>query len=318
VTNGDAEQRSVREAWLVPSTPRPIIDSVVRRVCGSIHRLVPLAGGGMNETYRAELTTGVDVVVRIARQTTPWFLDEAQLMAHARDAGVPTPEVLAVEHREHDGRLLSFSIQEFLPGRSLDELVGRSSASDLERLVIDAGEILARIHSLSPEPGRGNRHELRIPEEDNLSRILRIVAETLDPAAAAVVERGVDFMRHEVATRAMPRFSLAQGDLMPKNLLVDSGAISGVIDWEFAGPAPAAFDLARWEVSAGHPFDEESDLLHRGYARVTEPYAAAAGLTPAYAVDWILEMFAWQNPATPAQFRRGVDIIDKYTRPESS
>ena len=38
------------------TTPRPIIDSVVRSVCGrGVERLVPLAGGGMNETYRVEL-----------------------------------------------------------------------------------------------------------------------------------------------------------------------------------------------------------------------------------------------------------------------
>jgi hypothetical protein len=37
------------------TTPRPIIDSVVRSVCDrGVERLVPLAGGGMNETYRAE------------------------------------------------------------------------------------------------------------------------------------------------------------------------------------------------------------------------------------------------------------------------
>ena len=61
-------------------TPRPIIDAVVRSVCGcGVERLVPLAGGGMNETYRVELASDVAVVVRIARQRAPWFIDEAHL-----------------------------------------------------------------------------------------------------------------------------------------------------------------------------------------------------------------------------------------------
>ena len=46
----------------------------------------------------------------------------AHIMAQARAVGVPTAEVLGVEHVEHDGELLSFPIQHILPGRSLDEL----------------------------------------------------------------------------------------------------------------------------------------------------------------------------------------------------
>jgi hypothetical protein len=91
------------------TTPRPIIDSVVRSVCGrDVERLVPLTGGGMNETYRVELASDVAVVARIACQPTPWFIDEAQLMAQARDVGVPTPEVLGLKQMEHRGELLSF------------------------------------------------------------------------------------------------------------------------------------------------------------------------------------------------------------------
>lgn len=88
-------------------TPRLIIDSVVRSVCDcDVERLVPLAGAGMNETYRAELVGGVAVVVRIARQPGPWFVDEAHLMTQARGVGVPTAEVLGLEQLEHDGQLL--------------------------------------------------------------------------------------------------------------------------------------------------------------------------------------------------------------------
>jgi len=50
-----ARSGSLNETWAMVTTPRPIIDSVVRSVCDrGVERLVPLAGGGMNETYRAE------------------------------------------------------------------------------------------------------------------------------------------------------------------------------------------------------------------------------------------------------------------------
>src|SRR4051812_27543181 len=105
----------------------------------------------MNETYRVGLGGDVSVVVRIARQSEPWFADEAYLMAQAREAGVPTPQVLGLEQLHDDGALLTFSIQEFLPGRMLDVLIPDLAAEELERLVVEAGELLARVHSVAPD-----------------------------------------------------------------------------------------------------------------------------------------------------------------------
>jgi hypothetical protein len=65
-------------------------------------------------------------------------------------------------------------------------------------------------------------------------------------------------------------------------------------------------------VSAGDPLHDRSDLLRRGFARVTDPDAAAAGWVPAFAVDWALEKLGWKNPAPPAQQRRCVDVIARY------
>src|SRR5919202_41824 len=290
------------------TTPRPVIDSVVRSVCGrEVERLVRLTGGGLNETYRVEVRNDAPMVVRIARQSIPRFTDEEHVMAQARGVGVPTPNVLGIEQVDHDGELLSFSIQHILPGRSLDDLAGELPASDLERLVMDGGELLARVHSLVPD--RGIRHELQTPDERCVGRVARVVGQAFGPAAAAVVARGADLLRKEVMTRPAPRLSLAHGDWLPKHLLIDDGAIVGVIDWEGAGPASPAFDFAMWEVSAGDALHDRSDLLRRGYARVTEPDSAAAGWVPAFAIDWALEVLGWKNPAPPARVRRCVDVI---------
>jgi aminoglycoside phosphotransferase (APT) family kinase protein len=288
------------------TTPRPIIDAVVRSVCGrEVERLLRLTSGGMNETYRVELPHDVAVVVRIARQPVPWFTDEEHVMAQARGVGVPTPEVLGVEQVDHDGGLLSFSIQRLMPGRALDELAGELPASDLERLVVDGGELLARVHSVVPD--RGIRHELQPPAERFVARCACVADQAFGPAAAAVVARGADLLREEVMTRPAPRPVLAHSDWLPKHLLIDDGAIVGVIDWERAGPASPAFDLARWEVSARAPLHHRSDLLRRGYARVADPDSV-----PAFAIDWALEVLGWKNPAPPALLRRCVDVVARY------
>jgi aminoglycoside phosphotransferase (APT) family kinase protein len=302
------------ERPLMATTPRPIIDSVVRSVYGrEVERLVRLTAGGLHETYRVEVRNGLPVVVRIARQPTPWFSDEERIMAQAREVGVPTPEVVGVEQVSNEGELLSFSILRLVPGRSLDELAGVLSASDLERLVMDGGELLARVHSVVPD--RGIRHELEPPDEGSVARAAHGAHQALGPAAAAVVERGAELLRDELMTRPALTLALAHGDWLPKHLLIDDGAIVGVIDWEFAGPASPAFDLARWEVSAGDALHDRSDLLRRGYARVADPDAAAAGWVPAFAIDWALEVLGWKNPAPPARLRRCVDVIARYAGP---
>ena len=231
-------------------------------------------------------------------------------MAQARGVGVPTPNVLGVEQVDHDGELLSFSILRLVPGRSLDELASELPPPDLERLVMDGGELLARVHSVVPD--RGIRHELEPPDERFVARAVRVAHEALGPAAAAVVERGADLLRDEVMTRPAPRLSLAHGDWLPKHLLIDDGAIVGVIDWERAGPAPAAFDLAMWETFAADRPHHGSELLRLGYARVADPDAADAGWVPAWVVGWALEVLGWRNPAWPERIRRCVDVIARY------
>ncbi len=69
-------------------------------------------------------------------------------------------------------------------------------------------------------------------------------------------------------------------------------------------------------MSAGDPLHDRSDLVRRGYARVTDPKSADSGLMPAFAIDWVLEMLGWKNPASPAQVRRCVDVIARHTTPQ--
>jgi aminoglycoside phosphotransferase (APT) family kinase protein len=295
----------------VVTTPRPLLESVVRSVCGrEVEHAVRLTSGGLNETYRVDLAGAGAVVVRIARRPEPWFTEEGHLMEQARAVGVPAPAELGVEHVPHEGGLLSFSIQSLLPGRPLGELAAELPASAVERLVMDSGELLARVHSVAP--GLGISHHPRPPAAGYVARVTRLVHRAFGPAAATAVERGADLLRQEVGSRPPPRLALAHGDWMPDHLLVDGGAIVGVIDWEFAGPASPAFDLARWEVSVAPRAHHGSELLRRGYARVADPDAAAEGWAAAFAIGWALEVLGWKRPAPLAMRRRCVEVIGRY------
>lgn len=299
---------AMRDPGVMKTTPRPIIDSVVRSTYG--HRvagLVRLTGAGLNEAYRVDVVGGRPVVIRIARRPVPWFTDEKHIMARAQAVGVPTPEVLGVEHLEHDGELLSFSILRLLPGRPLDERSVDLSTADLERLVVDGGELMAQLHSLEADGGIG--HKLEPPDDRLVNRAVGVAHETFGSAAAAIVERGIDLLRDEVMARPTPPTSLAHGDFLPKHLLIDDGMISGVIDWELAGSASPAFDLAHWQVAACNDLNDRSDLVRRGYARVADPDLADGGWVPAYAIDFALDVLSWKNPAPTLRLQRCVDVI---------
>lgn len=284
---------------------------MLRSVCGGeVIQLFRITRGGLHETYRVELrNASAPVVVRIARRPVAWFTDEAQLMAQAREVGVPTPEVLGVEHVDHEGELLSFSVLEYVPGHSLEELVNVLSTSELERLIVDAGELLARLHSVTPQGGM--RHKLKPPGEDAVARAVHTARQASGQAAVAAVERGVALLGERIKSGAPRVVRLAHGDFLPKHLMIDNGAIVGVIDWEFAGLASPAFDIGRWDVSAGEPFHNRLDLLHRGYAR-SASLGADMTWVSAFAIDWALEVLGWKNPASPRRIQRCMDVISRH------
>ena len=64
------------------------------------------------------------------------------------------------------------------------------------------------------------------------------------------------------------------------------------------------------EVSAGESLHDRSDLLRRGYARVTDPDSADAGWVPAFAIHWALEKLGWEN-----LLRRRSSAVRRRDRP---
>jgi len=253
-------------------TPRQVIDAVVRSVCG--HEVAQLV----------RLTSGgVNETYRVELAAAGSVV--------VRIGRQPVPWFTDEAHVMAQARAVGVPTPDVLGVAHVDH-AGALLSFSIQRLL----------------PGRA----LQPPDERSLARGARLVAQTLGPSAAAVVARGAAFLRRERAARPAPSLALAHSDWLPKHLLIDDGTIVGVIDWERAGPASPAFDLARWEVSAGDGLHDRSDLLRRGYARVADPDSADDGWVPAFAVDWALEVLGWRNPAWPERIRRCVDVIARY------
>ena len=296
-------------------TPRSIIDSVLRSVCGRESvRLDRIAHDGLNETYRAFVNSEAPLVVRIARRSEPWFTQEALLMAQARTVGVPTPDVLGIRHVEHQGEVLSFSVLQMLAGKPLSELAGTLPTLELERLVAHSARLMARLHSVSP-PEQGQQHAVLPVDVDTTERALRIAEQVVDASAAVVVQRGVELISRWARTSAAPKRSLVHGDWLPKHLMIgDAGMIVGVIDWEFSGSGSPAVDLAHWEVAAIGPLHNRWAWLHRGYTPIAGRNAIDDGWVSVFAVQFALEMLGWKKPAPDLFVRRCIEVLARHTR----
>src|SRR5581483_7477967 len=137
-------------------------------------------------------------------------------------AGLPTPEPLACG--------ADFILMRHLPG-SADPLVALA-VEDRAALADALAETLARLHRLTP--ARLALPALGAPPADGAAARRAAYRAALDarPRPHPVLEWGLRALAH--APPAPAAVALCHGDFRIGNLLVESGRLSGVLDWEFA------------------------------------------------------------------------------------
>ncbi len=288
-----------------------IIDSVVQEICGAppVH-LEPILSGGLHETYLAHFSSHRPLIVRIARGEHSPFAHEAGITSLARGVGVPAPRVVGHLHETLGEETLSFSVLEVVLGHSIQE-ARLVDPAELIALVRESGELLARLGSISPAVGI--RHELHRPLPERIGRAAKAARRAIGPTADSLVERGAEVLTETLDTASRPVSMLTHGDWLPKHLFVDDHhAIVGVIDWEFAGPAPIERELARWEVAARAPFHDLGSALEEGYLRTAPAHPIDERWVGAFAIEFALEILGWQNPASIGLQHRCVEVIRRY------
>lgn len=270
MTEDDAWLEARHARW---NTPVNVLDAVVRRATGS-----PLVSdervieGEINEVHAVRTAAGDELIIRIGRNPAPAFDRERWPIAAARDAGLPVPEILLIEHHPSEADaavIVSFCVQRRLPGVSIARRRPRLRDGELAAFTRTSGRLLARVHEIAVT-GRGpitpDGHPATPDGKDDLDRV--------DGLAAYVVERGVDLVLARAAADAVTvhrplldaaPLTLVHGDWSLQHFLVEGNRITGIVDWEAArGDDPAA-DIAYWDLW----FDDgptATDVLLAGYA----------------------------------------------------
>lgn len=237
---------------------------------------------------------------RFGSEQVGTFLKERWCAARAREAGIPTPEILSV------GVLgtHAYSIQRWSPGTPGDRYRG-----DIRSLWETIGRWTKCIHSIE---ALGFGEELGGPVSGDASLagwVERQIAYALSDGelvkaavlTASEARECEQRLREIAAWRCAPR--LCHGDLGPRNVLVAEDGSITVLDWGTAsGHAAPELDLAEllvWDVEPAHV-----EAFLRGYGRSDAELVRLADRLRALQLWRMLTAARWLHAERPGDAPR--------------
>jgi aminoglycoside phosphotransferase (APT) family kinase protein len=240
--------------------------------------LRPLPGGASRESWDVRVRMAGDaplaerrlILLRDvggrARYPDKDVAVEAAAMTAARLAGVPVAEIYDHGAGDRPGPLgPAYLLMERLDGETIPRRLLRDEAYAAARpgLARRLGEVLARIHQVSPDSVPG------LPHLDALGQVTGLYEAFAEPRPA--LEIGLRWLaRHRPAPAAD---ALVHGDFRTGNLMIGEDGLHGVLDWELAHRGDPRQDLGwlctkAWRFGSASPvggFGARADLI-AGYA----------------------------------------------------
>jgi aminoglycoside phosphotransferase (APT) family kinase protein len=259
-----------------PATIAMVVGRAAGQRAAEIERIVR---GYESEVYLVTTAAGERLVVRIRRYGSVSYASEAWAIASCRSAGAPVPEILLVDTLSLDGDEREVMVQRAVPGRPLSDVQDALSRDELAHVWAQAGEALARIHSV-PAGGFYKMRQPGVWDFPNGASVTHSAWEARQSDMDELRQRGVpggDLEALEALLHAAENaFPLGQpwllhGDFLPGHLFVDDALrLRGVIDFgDFQG-GPRINDLANLRMSAPQV---DLEWLRAGYGE-QEPFDA--------------------------------------------
>jgi len=230
-----------------PDTSEPVIRALLMAECSrwSASPIEYLKSSGTdNAMWRVRLDDEPDVVVRLPRRphAAAGVEQEIAVLQHIGRARigsiVKTPSVRHMG-QPHGVFPHCWSVLEWIDGsdvwtarNDLDARSLRSLATDLGHVVSAIGEVTDVAVPLRPPGSRGGPLGPLLERLDGwLNNPEWNAASLVDGAAVSRLAAQAIEVLDEPVTEGF-----VHGDLIPGNLLIDEGRLSGIIDWGVAGP----------------------------------------------------------------------------------
>lgn len=256
-------------------TVQAIVKQTLNKQVSSYDRII---AGEVNEVYMLHFQDGEDLILRIGHNESRTFASETWAIERAGEAGVPVAKILATGTIQSEGKQLSYSLQEKILGERFDTLLWTKQIepSRAKHITERAGEVLAKIHSVSATTGYGNIDEQGkgqfatlddwvqsyIAKEADYKRLFKLhnMSEGTFDAVIAKLQTAKQLFDSKP--------HLLHVNFGPKHIFVDDDDnITGVIDFERAESGDIATDFASWHFW----FDKivPTQWLYNGYQRVS-------------------------------------------------
>lgn len=230
-----------------------IEDEVSKATGAEVKTKKRVIAGEDNEVYDVTTSKG-NFILRISRETEDTFTPEMWALNEARAKGAPTPQVLLIEDIKDKERDVRVAVETKLPGRALNEI--HISHSHARAIVSQAGEILAKIHSVVPKKfGYLGREGVGKYETWELFMLKVLTSKKVKGVLDAANKAKVPKDQINEALRIIKENSiifqgitphLIHGDFGPKHILVEGNMITGIIDFENARSGDIVWDFAWW------------------------------------------------------------------------
>jgi aminoglycoside phosphotransferase (APT) family kinase protein len=199
----------------------------------------PLGNGASRRTWSVDLDDGRAVVVREDPGTgpvagTPLTLGREALVYRAlQNAPVPVPTLLAVSP---DGQALLFTR---VPGA---DALSEVSLDERQSVACDYGRCLGRLHSCELDLRSLEWDGGDDPTHADIVLWRSILESRCGAGGTAVSAPALDWLADHVPDDG--RTALCHGDAGPGNFLHEGGAVTALLDWEFAHVGDPHDDLA--------------------------------------------------------------------------
>jgi aminoglycoside phosphotransferase (APT) family kinase protein len=296
-----------RERIRMMTSPASTVTEAVIEACGSApSQVTRLTEGFSNEVYAVRTRHGDEVIVRIHWWSSRYFEEESWALAHCRQLGLPTPQILLLRQNPSGDPPRVICVETRLPGQTLATLLasGQVSIPDTYPLLVAAGALLVQLHEIQTTGwgrinalGQGPAAHWTEQVADSTQDASR-AASLLDLAQGDVPEALHLLQVHaRLLKEVSPR--LLHGDLSPQQILVSEGRVSGLIDFEFPRSGDPAWEFAYWDYYTGRrPFRGArlpTSWLREGYQQASALDATFEGRITLWRVALGLELLAYHG-----------------------
>lgn len=226
-------------------------ENVEKWLGAKFKRVDVMRHGANNQVFAVTTEDGRQLVIRTStQQDRDKFTSEAALFDKLRKAGLPVPQVVALDTTRKiiPGRVLS--VTERLPGTSLPRSFEKENMSP--ELLKQLGEALRKIHHLAVDRGYGF---IKTNGEGSYNRWDKFVLEPFDPTKfkkltesgqinPADIDAAIAIGRSRAGVLANVPRRLLHGDFGMGNILHEGDRLTGIVDLENAKSGDPIWDIA--------------------------------------------------------------------------